>query len=270
MIHVKAGLKTLDDWWTHLKSTMERAGETRLIVTELAPLLICKYRKTMTYRLPMGKVQDRVLKLRPRGELPHISDTFTSIHQARHVLDGLAHHVIKLMRSQDLNTRDGTLVPLLKTLLAQYEKSLATFKRSLPVRKQTRLSIWLALLKAHQRVFTMMLEVFPFKDATPEYCCAFSSDCRFIQEQYDQVVLPELVAKADLHQNPSHDSDVLHWHAGVIPPLAFVASKCSESTIRNHALNSLRLLRLREKGWDSCIAANLIGDIRYTGSAAST
>jgi hypothetical protein len=238
-------------------------------MTELAPLLIYKYRKTMTYGLPMGKVPDRVLKLRPSGELPHVTDTFTSIHQARHVLDGLAHQVIKLMRSQDLNTCDGTLVPSLKTLLAQYEKSLATFERSLPVWKQTRLSIWLALLKAHQRVFTMVVEVFPFNNAAPEYYRAFSSDFRFIQEQYDQVILPELLAKAGLHQNPSHDSDVLRWHAGVIPPLAFVASKCPEPTLRNHALNSLRLLRVREKGWDSCIAAKLIGDVRYTGSAAS-
>jgi hypothetical protein len=206
-----------------------------------------------------------VLKLSPSRELPHIGNTFTNIHQARHVLDGLAHQVIKLMRSQDINTPDATLIPSLKTLLAQYEKALSSFRRSLPVWKQTRLSIWLALLQAHHRVFMVAVEVFPFNNATPEYYKAFSPDFTFIQKQYDDVILPGL-AKALQDQNTSQSSEVLHWHAGILPPLAFMASKCPGSSRRLHALNSLRSLRVREKGWDSCIAAKLIGDIQRKNS----
>lgn len=50
----------------------------------------------------------------------------------------------------------------------------------------------------------------------------------------------------------SNNSGGPRWHAGFIPPLFFVATECLDE-----AISYLRSLRLQEKNWNSCVAANI-------------
>ena len=101
MQHMMSGVWILDEWYrlAYLTSRVA-AQESNLILTELAPLFGSIVHKIPTYGLDLDLHPGILLKLVPSRELPHMPKKFSNIHQARHALDGIAHHVIKLMQLQ--------------------------------------------------------------------------------------------------------------------------------------------------------------------------
>ncbi len=270
MQHIMSGVSILDEWYRsrYLNSDVA-APEANLILTELAPLFASIVLKIPTYGLSLGLHPGMILKLVPSRELTHVPKTFSNIHQARHVLDGIAHHVIKLMEPQADLLEQGSCLPQMKDSLLRYDIALSSFERSLSKMKRDLLAMWLSLLRAHQRVLTITAKVFPFFHGSPAVYEPFQSEFEAVLKEYSQFIMAR-PRNSMLSQSAMHcDSNRLQWHLGFIPPLAFVATKCPKPQTALEAIRELRLLKVQERSWDSCTAASAVEAFRNHSGASS-
>ena len=271
MQHIISGVRILDEWFRsqYLSSNMA-TPEANLILTELAPLFASIVLKIPTYGLSLGLHPGMMLKLVPCRELPHVPKTFSNVHLARHALDGIAHHVVKLMEPQTDMLEQGSWVPQMKDSLSRYSAALSAFEKSLPRTKRDRLDMWLALLRAHHRVLTMTVNVFPFFHGSPAAYEPFKSEFQAILEEYSKINMAS--PPNNFFSRPatrSDDSNQLQWHLGFIPPLFFVATKCRDPRTQSNAIRQLRSLKAQEKAWNSCIAATVVEDMLAPYHASS-
>ncbi|KAJ9611416.1 hypothetical protein H2200_004600 [Cladophialophora chaetospira] len=255
MQHITSGIRILDGWYRSYLMNKVTTQEVNLILTELAPLFASVVQKIPTYGLSVGLHPGIMLKLVPSRELPHVPKTFSNIHQARHTLDGIAHLVVKLMHPPTDLFETASLVPQLKISVEQFRTALESFESQLPPKKRDRLEVWLSLMRAHHRVLTITATVFPIPNDFSTAYVPFRSDFEAILDEYAKFILVGPRATILTQPAMSSDADRLQWHSGFIPPLFFVATRCSIPHTRLKALYLLKSLRVQEKNWNSCIAA---------------
>ncbi|KAI0466574.1 hypothetical protein F4859DRAFT_299088 [Xylaria cf. heliscus] len=253
MNHITSGARILDEWFrTKYRKSKVTLTEANLILAEVAPLLASILRKAPTYGVPVSLVSEMRLKLSPSLELPYIPKEFSSIHQARHSLDGLAHVIVKLI---DVHCEDipssGPLVPQLRTFVSSYGEALRSFEAQLPPLTIHRLAIWLRLFRAHHQVLSVIISTYPVNHLQQTCYEQFMHNFILIIDQYKKIE-PDLELLRTTH-NPHGPQ----WHAGFIPPLFFVATKCHDRQVQAEAISHLRSLRFQEKNWNSCIAAEI-------------
>ncbi|KAI1746638.1 hypothetical protein F4782DRAFT_42716 [Xylaria castorea] len=253
MNHIISGARILDEWFSakYRKSRVD-STEANLILTEVAPLFASILKKAPTYGVPLSLTSGTGLKLSPSLELPYIPEAFSSINQARHTLDGLIHLTVKLidMHSEDI-TSNGPLVPQLKIRVASYGEALESFEAQLPRMKIHRLAVSLHLFRAHNQVLSVILSAYPVNHLSGTCYQQYTPNFALIVDQYKKM-WPDF----ELF-HASHSLYGPQWNAGFIPPLFFVATKCPNREIQAEALSYLQSLKLEEKSWNSCVAANI-------------
>ncbi|KAI1744790.1 hypothetical protein F4680DRAFT_235364 [Xylaria scruposa] len=253
MNHITSGARILDEWFnTIYRKSKADLAEANLILTEVAPLFASILKKAPTYGVPVSLASEMGLKLSPSLELPYIPKTFSSIHQARHSLDGLVHLTVKLIdvHCEDI-TSNGSLVPQLKTTVASYIEALESFEAQLPPAKRRRLAVWLYVYRAHYQVLSIILSTYPVNHLSQECYKEYTFNFILIIDQYKKMWPDfELFRVSNSSYGPQ-------WNAGFIPPLFFVATKCPDREIQAEAISYLQSLKVQEKGWNSCVAANI-------------
>ncbi|KAI0858856.1 hypothetical protein F4860DRAFT_287529 [Xylaria cubensis] len=253
MNHITSGARILDEWFntTYRKGKADLA-EANLILTEVAPLFASILKKAPTYGVPVSLASEMGLKLSPSLELPYVPKAFSSIHQARHTLDGLIHLTVKLIdvHCEDISS-NGPLVPQLKTTVASYGEALKSFEAQLPSTKKHQLAMWLYLFRAHHEVLNVILSTYPVNHLSQTCYMQYTPNFALIIDRYKKMWPGFELFRA------SNNSYGPQWHAGFIPPLFFVATKCVDREIQSEAISYLQSLRLQEKSWNSCVAASI-------------
>ncbi|KAI0437711.1 hypothetical protein F4803DRAFT_537457 [Xylaria telfairii] len=253
MNHIASGARILDEWFsTKYRKSKVTLAEANLILTEIAPVFASILRKAPTYAVPVSLTSEMRLKLSPSLELPYIPKVFSSIHQARHSLDGLVHIIVKLIdvHSEDISS-NGPLVPQLRTFVSSYGEALKAFETQLPPATMHRLSLWLYLFRAHHEILSIIISTYPVNHLSGTCYDQFTSSFMLVIDQYRKI-WPDFE-----HLRASNNSGGPRWHAGFIPPLFFVATKCLDEDTQAEAISYLRSLRLQEKNWNSCVAATI-------------
>ncbi|EXJ78068.1 hypothetical protein A1O3_09229 [Capronia epimyces CBS 606.96] len=249
--HINSGLNIMEEWYKtgSSMSSGPNAQTARLIIDVIGPLFISYIDKAPTYGRGDITITQSACSgtISPSHELPYF-DHFTDLHRAHHALDGIAHHVARMM-----DFRRTPLAPSpphkLQKLLDTWWVSFEVLKTNMPWARKERLKLSLQLMHVQYTVLSMMLRYLVSKnEGVYDH---FEQEFHWIVDQYDDF------SKAWAKDEPLKFSariEPVDGHMGYISPLFFTATKCRHQYIRTAALNHLAALRVVENNWTSCTA----------------
>jgi len=265
MIHIQAGLKIINEWCL---STFQRgiktSNEAHLIIRSIAPIFACYIDKAPTYGVHNVTGWETLSLVAPTYELPYVKHGFTTIHQAQHGLDGIAHHVAKMVDWKHAAWAIST-VDELHTLLNDWNSCFHRFETSLSEARRSRLALSLDLLRLNFTALSILLRGSACNDASGYTNSA--ADFKWITDKYDQFLN---LWRGSGEAACRHEPGGLELHFGFIPPLFVTATKCRDLATRMAALKHLRALRTIEGNWNSCAAYTIARKIMMIESRKSS
>ncbi|KAI1622623.1 hypothetical protein EDD37DRAFT_482142 [Exophiala viscosa] len=249
--HIRSGINIIEEWYGSLSNPNVKISESaRLIIGAIAPIFMSYLDKSPTYG--MGDVtvkkSTNIAVIAPSHELPFIPP-FTHIHPAHHALDGVAHHIARLM---DWRSVGHTPSPQRKIqhLLDTWRMTFDGYVESLTPARKERYAVAVPLLRVYHTMFSVMFRASSSNSEVIYH--QFLGEFQWIVSIYD-----EFAVRWTGNGPPkfsSGDAGSLDYHMGFIPPLFFTATKCRDPATRMAALNQLGSLRVEENNWTSCTA----------------
>ncbi|KIW65850.1 hypothetical protein, variant [Phialophora macrospora] len=248
--HIQAGLNIIDEWVKSTQETgLELSSAATLIIQSIGPIFLAYVDKAPTYGMGDVPLRECVCTTVITGdaELPCV-EHFTEIHRALHALDGVAHHIARLM---DFRRPSWTPSPRhrVQTLLEAWRMHFETFEASLMDTRKQRFALALQLLRVHYTMLSVMLRASSNKHESVYE--QFGEEFKWIVDKYDDFA--EAWEK-DESSKIFNGFGNLGYHMGYIPPLFFTATKCRDPATRLAALKHLGSLRVAENNWTSCTA----------------
>ncbi|KAJ9615286.1 hypothetical protein H2200_001361 [Cladophialophora chaetospira] len=248
--HIRAGLNIIDEWVKTSQGTdLKLSPAANLIVQTIGPLFLAYIDKAPTYGLGNVDINECAATtiITGKAELPYVKD-FTEIHRALHALDGLGHHIARMM-----DYRRPAWAPSpphkVQMLLESWRTNFETFEANLMDTRKQRFAIALQLLRVH---YTMLSVMFRASSSRYENLYEqFGEEFKWIVDKYDDFAA---VWATDESAKFSTGDGNLEYHMGYIPPLFFTATKCRDPATRMAALKHLGSLRVAEANWTSCTA----------------
>ncbi len=248
--HIQAGLNIIDEWVTSSRENdLQLSSAAKLIIQTIGPLFLAYIDKAPTYgmgEVPVNECACTTI-ITGKAELPSV-EHFTEIHRALHSLDGIGHHIARMM---DFRRPSWTPSPPHKVqlLLESWRMHFETFEGNLMDTRKQRFSLALQLLRVHYTMLSVMLRASSSKHESVYE--QFADEFKWIVDKYDDFA--ELWARDESSKFFTGFGN-LDYHMGYIPPLFFTATKCRDTATRLAALKHLGSLRVAENNWTSCTA----------------
>lgn len=248
--HIRAGMNIIDEYIKSTQATELRLSPAAtLIIQAVGPIFLAYIDKAPTYgmgNVPINECMCTTI-IKGNAELPSVG-RFTEFHLALHSLDGIAHHVARLM---DYRRPAWTPSPphKVQSLLDMWRTNFETFEAGLSDTKKQRYSLPLQLLRVHYTMLSMMLRTSSSKQES--VYGQFTEEFKWIVDRYDDFV--EAWTRDDSSKY-SYGSGNIDYHMGYIPPLFFTATRCRDPVTRLAALKHLGALKVVENNWTSCTA----------------
>ncbi|KIW23567.1 uncharacterized protein PV07_11755 [Cladophialophora immunda] len=248
--HIQAGLNIIDEWVKSTRtSDLQLSPAAKLIVQAIAPIFLAYIDKAPTYGmgdLPINECACTTL-VNTSAELPWV-EHFTKIHRAHHALDGIGHHIARIMDYRRAQWRPSPPHKV-QMLLESWRMHFETFESSRPDAQKQKYGLALQLLRVHYTMLSVMLRVSSSKHENVYE--QYTEEFKWIVDKYDDFA--ELWAKDESSKFFTGMGN-LEYHMGYIPPLFFTATKCRDPATRLAALKHLNSLRVVENNWTSCTA----------------
>lgn len=249
--HIHAGLNIIDEWCKTSKDPDSKTSPTaRLIVGAIGPIFVSYFDKAPTYG--MGDVtlarSAYCAPITPVVELPYIG-VFTHLHRVHHALDGIAHHIARMM---DWRTKPWIPSPPaeIQSLLDSWRVSFDDFKANLSESRKELYARSLQILQIHSTALSVMLRA--SSGDTESIYEQFEEEFMWIVDKYDDFAA--MWAQDESAKFFAGCANNLDCHMGFIPPLFLTATKCRNPATRMAALNHLAALEVEENNWTSCTA----------------
>ncbi|KAH0832440.1 hypothetical protein FOPE_01113 [Fonsecaea pedrosoi] len=248
--HIQAGLNIIDEWVKSTRtSDFQLSSGAKLIIQAIAPIFLAYIDKAPTYGmadLPINECACTTL-INSSAELPWV-DHFTIIHRAHHALDGIGHHIARMMDYRRSQWRPSP-PDQVEMLLESWRRHFETFESSRNDAQRQRYGLALQLLRVHYTMLLVMLRVSSSKQESVYE--QYTEEFKWIVDKYD--AFAETWARDESTKFFSGLGN-LEYHMGYIPPLFLTATKCRDPGTRLAALKHLNGLRVVENNWTSCTA----------------
>ena len=251
LLHIRAGLRIMDEWIrSNQEKDLQLSSTAILIAQSIGPMLLAYVDKAPTYGL--GEVPanhfPRAMIVRGEAELPAFGE-FHEIHRALHALDGIGHHVARMM---DFRTRAWIPSPHHKVqkLLESWRMQFEIFDANLMDSRRKRFAQALQMLRIGHTMLSIMLRA--SSSRREDVYESFGEEFRWIVDRYDDFA--RSWARGESSKLLQGEGNLLYYNMGLIPPLFFTATKCRDPTTRLAALRHLGSLGVAEANWTSCSA----------------
>ncbi|KIW97654.1 uncharacterized protein Z519_01238 [Cladophialophora bantiana CBS 173.52] len=248
--HIQAGLNIIDEWVKSIRtSDLQLSPTAKLIIQAIAPIFLAYIDKAPTYGmadLPINECACTTL-IQTSAELPWV-EHFDKIHRAHHALDGIGHHIARMMDYRRAQWRPSPPHKV-QMLLESWRMHFESFEASLIDTRRQRYGLALQLLRVHYTMLSVMLRVSSSRQESVYE--QYTEEFKWIVDKYDDFA--DTWAK-DESSKYFHGMGNLEYHIGYIPPLFFTATKCRDPVTRLAALKHLNSLRVVENNWTSCTA----------------
>jgi hypothetical protein len=250
LYHVNAGLNIIGEWYVSPQSsTLKNSKEAKLIIDAIGPIFLAYIDKAPTYGF--GDVTTIATKctdvINLNFELPCIG-SFTAIHHAEHALDGIGHHVARLM-DWIRKPYQVSSAQQIQALLADWHTSFDRFEATMMRTANKQHTLPMQLLRVHSVMMSIMLRCM----TTPNEAQyeQYSEEFKWVLDKYDSFF--KLWAQDETVKFFGRNGRS-HYQLGYIPPLFFTAVKCRDPTVQSTALKHLARLKVVENNWSSCVA----------------
>lgn len=248
--HIHAGLNIIDEWFKSTGDSEATPSQTaKMIVNTIGPIFLAYVDKAPTYGMGDVTISECACTtmIRPTSELPYVGP-FNAIHRAHHAMDGIGHHVARMM---DFRRPAWSPSPpdKMQALLENWRLSFDTFEANMMQSTKQRFTLGLQLLRVHYTMLSIMLRAASSKKETVYE--RFREQFKWIVDQYD--IFSKAWAKDESSKYFTGVGN-LDYHMGYIPPLFFTATRCRDPATRMSALSHLSSLGVVENNWTSCTA----------------